>query len=146
MKIFTLSTKHGLISTLSPTHHMGIKQGDDEKINLTTRGREQNAISPIMKSKLLINPKYTCEHPILRHSQEPIFFENAPTLASSSELTRLLRNAQKVIHASSKFIKEFKIASASQLSGSGKTELSQRRQSSKRTCFSNPTSLIPRST
>ena len=63
------------------------------------------------------------------------FFENAPALASSSELTRLLRNTRKTIYASSRSTKKFKTAQASQLSDSSKTELSQGRQSGKRRRF-----------
>ena len=51
-----------------------------------------------------------CEHPILRHSQESNFSENASALAPSSKLTRLLRNARKIIHASSRSIREFTTA------------------------------------
>ena len=45
--------------------------------------------------------------PFCNPRKNPYFFENAPTLASSFELTRLLRNTRKTIHASSRYIREF---------------------------------------
>ena len=76
-----------------------------------------------------------CEHPILRHSQESNFFENASALALSSKLTRLLRNTRKIIHASSRSISKFTAVHVPQLSKSDAPESRRRLQSSKRRRF-----------